>query len=359
MSVGREVRGEVSRLAAPTRSSVVRVREVIQETADACSFVIDPDRDAAEAFEYRAGQFLTIRVPDAGSGSARCYSLSSSPHSDAALKFTVKRVVGGHGSNWLCDSVSAGDELEVLRPAGVFTPKSLDESVVLIAGGSGITPVISIAKSILTAGSGEVVLLYANRGEDAVIFAEELRALEDRYAGRLIVVHILQSLQGYPSRQLLGWLLRPFTDREIYICGPTLLMDLASEICKEAEIPACRIHVERFASLQQDPFAPVGIENSADAAADDVVSTARVSIDGEDHIVPWKASHKLLDAMVSAGIDAPYSCREGSCGACSFKLTAGEVRMAHNEILTEEDIADGYILTCQAEPVSDEVAIQY
>lgn len=135
--------------ATDSRARRVRVVQVIDETADARSFVVEPDPRDVPSFDYRSGQFLTVRVPDTGRGSGRCYSLSSSPHTDIPLKFTVKRVEGGHGSTWLCDSVSVGDELEVLPPAGTFTPNSLDDPVVRVAGGSGITPVISIAKSIV------------------------------------------------------------------------------------------------------------------------------------------------------------------------------------------------------------------
>ncbi|MEV3964182.1 FAD-binding oxidoreductase [Nocardia sp. NPDC050193] len=201
-SAGPTVRKDAA--VTDSRARRVRVVEVIEETADARSFVVEPDPEDSRSFDYRPGQFLTVRVPDMCSGSGRCYSLSSSPHIDIPLKFTVKRVQGGHGSNWLCDSIAAGDELEVLPPAGTFTPASLDDPVVLIAGGSGITPVIAIAKSILFGGSGDVVLIYANRDESAVIFAAELRALESRFGDRFHVVHVLESVQGYPSHRLLS-----------------------------------------------------------------------------------------------------------------------------------------------------------
>src|SRR5690606_25191457 len=145
--------------------------EVVDETADARSFVLE-STDAWPG--YLPGQFLTVRIPDADAGGARCYSLASSPHADPAMKFTVKRVPGGRGSNWLCDTVRAGDELEVLPPAGVFTPASLDEPVVLVAGGSGITPGISIAKSVLSGGAGDVVLGFAHGDQDAALFADAL-----------------------------------------------------------------------------------------------------------------------------------------------------------------------------------------
>ncbi|WP_116201266.1 ferredoxin--NADP reductase [Amycolatopsis circi] len=345
-STGRE--------AAPgSRGTRVRVTDVVEETADARSFVVEPVGEAA--FDYRAGQFLTVRVPDAGTGSARCYSLSSSPHSDQAMKFTVKRVRGGHGSNWLCDTVAAGDELDVLPPAGTFTPASLDQSVVLVAGGSGITPVISIAKSILFGGSGNVVLLYANRDESSVIFAGELAALESKFPDRFTVLHLLESLQGYPSRNLLTVLLRPFADRDVYLCGPEPLMDLAADVCALVGIPGSQVHSERFLSLQQDPFT----DEPPEPGNGEVACTVRVSLDGDDHVVPWTAGRKLLDALLAAGVDAPYSCREGACSACVCSLTAGKVNLARNEILTEDDLAEGYILACQAEPVSDEIAVEY
>lgn len=357
-SVGREVLDDSAAIPAASRGSVVRVREVVHENADASSFVVEPGVRTAASFEYRAGQFLTVRIPDAGTGAARCYSLSSSPHSDAAMKFTVKRVVGGYGSNWLCDNVSAGDELEVLPPSGTFTPDSLDEPVTLIAGGSGVTPVIAIAKSILFAGSGDVVLIYANRDEASVIFAAELRALESRFGDRFTVIHLLQSLQGYPTRRALTMLLRPFVQRAVYICGPAPLMSLAEEACAEVGIPGDRIHSERFLSLRRDPFAVEESPDDGDAAGE-VAATVRVSIDGAEHVVPWRADRKLLDALLAAGIEAPYSCREGACSACVCSVRSGRIAMARNEILTDDDIADGYILACQAEPVTDEVVIEY
>ncbi|WP_280218207.1 ferredoxin--NADP reductase [Nocardia neocaledoniensis] len=339
---------------APAAGARVRVLEVVEETADARSFVIEPVHGFPAG--YRAGQFLTVRVPDVGTGSARCYSLSSSPHVDAAMKFTVKRVEGGHGSNWLCDTLEAGAELEVLPPAGTFTPASLDEPVVLVAGGSGITPVLGIAKSILFGGTGDVVLIYANRDQDSVIFGAELRELEQRFTDRLSVIHVLESVQGYPSRRTLGLLLRPLTERAVYVCGPLPLMDLATEVCAEQGFPAAKVRSERFLSLQSDPF---GAPAEAALAGGEVVATVQVSIDGTEREVPWTAGRKLLDALLDAGVEAPYSCREGACSACVCSLTRGRVELARNEILTEDDLAEGYILACQAEPVSDEIAIEY
>ena len=349
-------RADAAEATAETRIARVRIAGIVEETADARSFVVEPLAGTMKT-DYRPGQFLTVRVPDIGTGSARCYSLSSSPHTDAAMKFTVKRVAGGHGSNWLCDTVRIGDELDVLPPAGTFVPATLDESVVLVAGGSGITPVIAIAKSILVGGAGDVVLIYANRDQDSVIFAAELRELESRFPERFSVIHILESVQGYPSRRALSILLRPLRDRSVYICGPTPLMDLTAEVCADTGFPAARVHSERFLSLQRDPFA---VDDRGEAAGSgEVVCQVRVSIDGAEHQLPWTAGRTLLDALLAAGIEAPYSCREGACSACVCSLTEGRVDLAHNEILTDDDLADGYILACQAEPLSDEISIEY
>ncbi|WP_303639321.1 FAD-binding oxidoreductase [Actinomadura madurae] len=176
-----------------------RVVEVVHETADAHSLVLEPAEGDRDRFTYRPGQFLTVRVPAEDGWVARCYSLCSSPLTDDRLKVTVKRVADGLGSNWICDNVTAGDVLEVLRPAGTFTPPSLDDDLLLVAGGSGITPVMSILKSCLAGGTARVALLYANRDERSVIFAAELRALTERYPERLTVVHLLESVQGLPT----------------------------------------------------------------------------------------------------------------------------------------------------------------
>ncbi len=341
------------------RGRRVRVVEVIDETADAKSIVIAPRPEDAAEFAYTPGQFLTVRVPDSDSGGARCYSLASSPHADAEVKFTVKRVAGGHGSNWLCDTVRAGDELEVIAPGGTFGPQSLADPVVLIAGGSGITPVISIAKSVLHGGSAEVLLVYANRDERSVIFASELRTLSERFAGRLTVVHILESVQGYPTREGLTALLGSTTDRSVYVCGPEPLMDLAVEVCHGIGYRRDRVHSERFVSLHGNPFDPVDEPEQAPDGARPVVCTVQVDLDGARSTVEVRSGQKLLDAFLEAGLDAPFSCREGACSACVCLRTSGEVRMARNEILGEEDVAEGYILACQSEPVSATIDVEY
>ncbi len=330
----------------------LRVAEVIPETADSCSLVFE---DAP--FSYRPGQFLTLRIPSDRSGSvARCYSLSSSPHVDDRLQVTVKRTVDGYGSNWICDSLSAGDEVESLVPAGIFTPASLDDDLLLFAAGSGITPVISIVKSALAQGSRRVVLVYANRDEQSVIFAGALRELVSRHPDRLTVVHWLESVQGLPTAAALAGLAAPFTEYQVFVCGPAPFMTGVREGLTSLGVPRQRVHLERFKSLGANPFEqaePAPVETGASAA------TVSVSLDGATHELDWPASQKLLDRLLEAGIDAPFSCREGACSACACRLVAGEVKMLHNDVLDDEDLDEGIILACQSIPVTDRVEISY
>ncbi|MGW6928861.1 2Fe-2S iron-sulfur cluster-binding protein [Lentzea sp. NPDC054927] len=315
----------------------VRVDEVIEETADARSFVL-----SGVDFTPRPGQFLTVRAGEV----ARCYSLSSAP--GEPLKITVKRTPDGYGSAWMCSEVRPGMELDVLAPAGVFTPSSLDGSLLAFAAGSGITPVMSIIKTVLAQGSGRVFLFYANRDEGSVIFARELDELSRSCPDRLVVVHWLESVQGLPH---LG-ALRAFVQDcdEAFVCGPGPFMEAARKALRDVKV----VHVEKFVSLSSDPFAEV--VPVADDRPDAVVE---VSLDGEEHRFPWPARQKLLDLLLEKGLDAPYSCREGACSACACRLVEGEVKMLNNDVLDSEDIAEGIVLACQSVPVTDTVKITY
>ncbi len=308
----------------------LQIAEVVEETGDARSLVFaapaepgDPEIPP-ERLRYAPGQFLTLRVPSARTGSvARCYSLCSSPFTDDALTVTVKRTADGYASNWLCDHAQAGMRIHVLAPSGNFVPKTLDDNFLLMAAGSGITPVMSICKSALAEGGGQVALVYANRDDRSVIFADALRELSDKYPDRLTVVHWLESLQGLPSPTALAKLAAPYTDRPAYICGPGPFMDAARAALEALKVPAAQIHIEVFKSLDSDPFAAVTIDDTDEG--DQPPATAVVQLDGETHTVSWPRSAKLLDVLLAKGLDAPFSCREGHCGACACTLRGGKV----------------------------------
>ncbi|MET8212474.1 ferredoxin--NADP reductase [Streptomyces sp. NPDC005373] len=337
----------------------LRVAEVIKETLDAHSLVFDTPCTGGSSFAYRPGQFLTLRIPADDGAVARCYSLASSPYVEGALKITVKRVLDGRGSNWICDNVTAGTVLEVLPPAGTFTPRSLEGDFLLFAGGSGITPIMSILKSALENGDGNVVLLYANRDERSVIFRDELVALDDAHPGRLMVSHWLESVQALPTPRQLRDLAAPFAGYESFVCGPAPFMTAVDEALRQLDVPRERVHMERFISLSQDPFQS-GSAPAASAPADAGDHTSvEIELDGRTHRYLWDRQTTLLDLLLDKGLDAPFSCREGACGACICRVEDGEVKMLHDVLLDEQDIAEGYVLACQALPVTGTVKVSY
>jgi len=235
-------------------------------------------------------------------------------------------------------------------------PKTLDADFLLLAAGSGITPMMSIVKSALSEGSGNVTLVYANRDEKSVIFAAALRDLAAKYPDRLTVVHWLESVQGLPNAVVLGTLVKPYLGRDAFICGPGPFMAAADEALKAAGAPPEHIHIEVFKSLESDPFAAVVIE--ADDS-DEGPATAVVTLDGTTHEVAWPRKAKLLDVLLDKGLDAPFSCREGHCGACAVLMKSGDVDMHVNDVLEQSDLDEGLILACQAHPKSDSVEVTY
>jgi 3-ketosteroid 9alpha-monooxygenase subunit B len=339
------------------RVYTLTVADVVVETPDARSVVFEIPAEHAEAFRYSAGQFLTLKIPSDRTGSvARCYSLSSAPHENR-VQVTVKRTDGGYGSSWVCSSLRPGMTVDVLAPAGVFCPASVDEDFLLFAGGSGITPVMAILKTALEQGSGRVVLVYANRDESSVIFAGELASLAKRYGDRLVVVHWLESVQGLPDVSQLRGLATAYTSHEAFLCGPAPFMAAAREALGQLGVPRDRVHVERFTSLTGNPFEDAPVEE--EPASDEAPASLTVSLDGDTRSMAWPRRRKLLDHLLEAGMDAPYSCREGQCSACACRVVSGEVKMLHNEVLDAEDIADGIVLACQSLPVTDDVSISY
>ncbi|MFB9126961.1 ferredoxin--NADP reductase [Paraburkholderia dipogonis] len=373
---------------ADSRFHRLKVTDVIAESADARSFVFDLPQTLRDAFSYRPGQFLTLKVPCADATVQRCYSLSSAPGIDRAPKITIKRVRDGRASNWMCDSVQPGDELDVMAPAGVFTPRSLDGDLLLFAGGSGITPVLSILKSALVNGRGTLTLIYANRDAQSVIFADELRQLGQRHAGRLRVIHWLDSVQGIPQQRHLEELARPWSMQECFICGPALFMENALAAMLALGLPRAKVHVERFASLPDLPAAVVksaAQENAAatqtgeadiqtkpegrsrhgaqsstetDTPADPSASIETV-LDGVTFHVVSEPGETLLDAMLRADIPAPNSCRNGLCGACMCRVVDGSVKLNANHVLDEADLAEGWTLACSATAASATLRVAF
>jgi 3-ketosteroid 9alpha-monooxygenase subunit B len=358
----------------------VKVVDVVEETADAHSISFEVPAGAEEQFAYKPGQFLTLAVPSDRTGvAARCYSLSSSPVGDGPLTITVKRTVDGYASNWVCDNLRVGDSIRVLPPSGIFTPASLDADLLLFAAGSGVTPIMSITRTALERGSGRIVVFYANRDEQSVIFASELTKLAAAHPDRLVVVHWLESVQGLPSQEQLAAFASGYTSYDAFVCGPAPFMKLAIGALKELGFPRERRHQEKFISLGGNPFGDLHDQEvaeheieDAERDLDDVPDEApaepgpegpvrlEVELDGQQYeFDDWAPGTKLLDHLESKGVKAPYSCREGECSACAIRLLEGEVKMLHNDVLDADDLADGIRLGCQSLPVTDTVKVTY
>ncbi|WP_433664971.1 2Fe-2S iron-sulfur cluster-binding protein [Nocardia sp. CA-128927] len=344
------------------RVHVLKVGAVIEETADARTLVFEVPDELSERFRYRPGQFLTLRVPSTQTSSvARCYSLSSSPHCDDRIAVTVKRIADGYASNLICETVAVGDLITVLEPSGSFGPRDLDADVLLCAAGSGITPVLSIIKSMMVVGSGNVVVLYANRDRESVIFADTLDELAHQYPDRLRVLHWLESERGLPTPNPVAELVRPHSGRDWFRCGPAGFMTVVGAAAAALQVPAARIHTEEYRSLAAKPFdEPIRTNGSTPVTTPlGDVAIAEVDIDGETHVLEWPKHTPLLDVLLDNGIDAPYVCRESACGTCVCSVKQGRTRMRQNEALIDDEIALGLTLACQTLPESPRVHIAF
>jgi 3-ketosteroid 9alpha-monooxygenase subunit B len=363
----------------------LRVVGVVEETVDAHSVSFAVPEGAEAEFDYKPGQFLTLAVPSDQTGvAARCYSLSSSPHDGGPLTVTVKRTVDGYASNWICDNLREGSTIRSLPPSGIFTPASLDADLLLFAGGSGITPIMSIARTAIAHGSGKIMLFYANADERSVIFASELAAMAAEHPHRLVVVHWLVSVQGLPTQEQMKAFTEPFATYDAFVCGPAPFMKLTIAALRELEFPRERRHQEKFISLGGNPFGDpeqqAEAEHELEEADSDQAFTEgaplppatpvppvgegnvrlEVELDGETYSYDdWAPTTKLLEHLEAKGVKAPYSCREGECSACAVRLLEGEVKMLNNDVLEEEDLAEGIRLACQSLPVTDVVRATY
>ena len=338
------------------------VAEAIKETADAYSILFDVPAALTEQFKYQPGQFITLKLPYESEYLQRCYSMSSTPSLDKGLRVTIKRVDGGRGSNWICDNLRAGSTLEVMQPAGLFVPKDLSEDHLLCAGGSGITPVLSILRHVLTHGTGKVRLIYANRDEASVIFKEAIKTLAADHADRFEVIHLLDSLQGIPSKKLLVSLVSGMQQGRAFICGPGPFMDAMANALKLADMPDEQVHIERFVSAAEPKDASTALNVTDELTIDEVVTpaaTVLLEIDGEHHVIPCEAGQTVLDAAEKIGIELPYSCREGMCASCMCEVIEGSVKLNNNDVLDERDLANKLTLSCQAVPLTTEVKLKY
>lgn len=349
----------------------LRVAEVKRETPDAVSVRFELPETLRETFAFRAGQHLTFRREFDGEEVRRNYSVCVSP-SEGVLKIGVKKIAGGVFSGWVNDELKAGDELEVMPPHGSFCwnfdPDARREYVAF-AGGSGITPILSLMKTALaTEPNSRFTLFYGNRNSFGVMFLEEIAGLKDRYIDRLSVFHFLEEeeeeielfngrLDTAKVQEVLTTLVKPRDVDAFFICGPGPMMDAVEEALLAKNVEKPRILIERFTT------GPLSAAQAAAARALEEKAAGlkmSVTLNGRRMQVAFDPEkHSVLDNVRAAGLPAPFACKGGVCATCRAKVTAGEVSMKVNYGLSEQEIAEGYVLTCQATPLTEGVALTY
>jgi ring-1,2-phenylacetyl-CoA epoxidase subunit PaaE len=355
--------------AAAPRFHRLAVNDLRRETADAVSMTFKIPSELANDYAFAPGQYLTLRTTMDGEEVRRSYSICSGPD-DGELRIAVKKVDGGAFSSWAADELKSGDELDVMTPTGRFGLMAAPEEArtyVGFAAGSGITPILSIVKGVLAREpNSRFFLFYGNRATEGVMFREALEELKDRFLQRFSLFHVISGeeqdipilhgrLDGEKVRVLLRSLVPAASVDHVFICGPTAMSEDIEATCRDIGIAEDRIHVERFVSgLGGKPRPKAVIAPSAPPKA-----FASLIIDGKRRDVPVAEGEAILDAALRAGMDLPFACKGGMCSTCRAKLVEGNAEMDVNYSLEPWELRAGYVLTCQAKPVSDRVVVDY
>ncbi len=350
----------------------LRVRAIEPDTEEAMIVSFEVPADLADRFAFTQGQYLNLRANIDGKDLRRSYSVCSGVD-DGVLRIGVRKVRGGVFSNWIAEQVRIGHSIEIMPPQGRFyvpiDPQS-KRHYLGIAGGSGITPVLSILKTVLTREpASSFTLLYGNRGLKSTMFKEELEDLKNRFLTRLEVHHVFSEestdaplhhglLDQARIAQFLQRLIRPQSVDHAFICGPYQMNDQAEAALRQAGVEAACIHIERF-GLPQGAAAAGAVMHSSQAGD---AAQCRVTIirDGQRQAVDvHQDDPSILDVAMAAGMDLPFSCTSGVCGTCRARLLQGQVRMDRHFALEKADIEAGFILTCQAHPLTAQVEISF
>lgn len=352
------------------------VKRVSPEAAGAVAITLAIPAEAKDSFAFEPGQFLTLRARVNGQDVRRSYSISS-PRSRLAargeLEIGIRPVENGVFSNWAAQSIKAGDTIQVMPPDGRFVVKKKRAiHRVGFAAGSGITPILSIAASTLEEQPGsKFTLVYGNRRMSSVMFNEALQDLKDRYRDRLTLIHVLSRqaqevdllqgrIDGDKVREIIKALLPVASMDEVFICGPDAMISATEEALVDAGVPADRIRTERFTVGLPPGANPVGAGASAAAAAQaekDIALT--VVLDGKEHELAIGPDEHVLDAALNAGLDLPFSCKAGVCCTCRAKVLDGTVVMDKNFTLEAPEVAQGFVLSCQARATSKRLLVSF
>jgi ring-1,2-phenylacetyl-CoA epoxidase subunit PaaE len=345
------------------------VSDLRRETPDAVSLAFAIPDELKNDYRFCPGQYLTLRTIVDGEEVRRSYSICSGPD-DGELRIAVKKVDGGAFSGWVTDELKCGDKLDVMTPTGRFgiVPASEAERIYVgFAAGSGITPILSIIKGVLAnEPNSRFFLFYGNRSTESMLFRETLEQLKDRFIERLSVFHVISGeeqdipilygrLNGEKVTVLLRSLVPAVSVDHVFICGPAGMSAEIEVTCRDIGISANRIHVERFVSeFGGKPRPKMIVPERAPPKA-----LAALIIDGKRREVPVAEGEAILDAALRAGVDLPFACKGGMCSTCRARLVEGEARMDVNYSLEPWELEKGFILTCQAKPVTDHVVVDY
>jgi ring-1,2-phenylacetyl-CoA epoxidase subunit PaaE len=350
---------------ARPRFHPLRVARVDPLTDDAVAVTFDVPVELAGEYAFRPGQALTLRRVEDGRDERRSYSICAPV--GAAPRVGVREVPGGFFSRWLVHDVRPGDEIEVLPPSGTFTADlSVPGDHVFVVAGSGITPALSLAGTVLRDGESTVTVFYGNRRTNTVMFADELADLKDRHGPRLNLVHVLSReprdaelttgrLDGERLRTLVDAFVDPPAVDHWWLCGPHGMVTAAREVLAGLGVPAERVHQELF-YVDDVPPAPVRGDDAALAGPGVEVT---VVLDGRTTTLTLPRDEPVLDSAQRVRSDLPFACKGGVCGTCRARVTAGEVAMRRNYALEPAEVAAGYVLTCQSVPVTDAVTVDF
>jgi ring-1,2-phenylacetyl-CoA epoxidase subunit PaaE len=349
----------------------LKIEEVRRETADAVSIRFEIPEDLKEIFRFDAGQHLTLRTDLNGEDLRRNYSVCAAPHENE-MRIAVKQVSGGRFSGWANTALKAGQIIDVLPPMGRFVLPETNEAepyYVALAGGSGITPVLSILKTALERNSrSHFTLVYGNRDSASILFLEELAGLKNRYIDRLEVYHLLENeeeeialfngrLDYEKCDEIFSSLVNSESVDAFFVCGPSLMMAAAEAALAARGVAKSKIFIERFTT---------GAVSAEQLAREDELqkraagTELTVTLDGRRSKILFDADQgSILDSVRAAGMPAPYACKSGTCTTCRAKVLSGTVTMKKNYGLTDTEVAQGYVLTCQAVPMAEQVSLSY
>ncbi|MCB9261009.1 MAG: 2Fe-2S iron-sulfur cluster binding domain-containing protein [Flavobacteriales bacterium] len=345
----------------------LKVDKITRETTEAVSIrlLIPPPLKAM--FQYKAGQYLTLHAMLNGEDVRRSYSVCSSPFLDEMPTVAVKQVSNGKMSTFLNKDLKEGDLIDAMPPMGKFSVEPNENAqklYMLYGGGSGVTPVKSIALTVLNKEpKSRVVLVYANKNEDSIIFKNEFDQLETEFLGRLKIIHSLDNppanwsgLSGMLNAEKIIDIVNKNAVQSVvtehFICGPTGMMKMIEDTLKQMNVKAEHIHLEYFTAIVKEKPESETVEFTGE-------SKVKISVFGQEKTVSVKPNQTILEAAQDAGLDPPYSCTVGVCTTCRAKVYKGEVKMDEREGLSDAEIDEGFVLTCQSHPVSPEVELKY